>query len=199
MTQNNLLVTSYKSSLISQVEALDETGLTKILEAILQCWKDGRTLFICGNGGSAGNAVHLANDYLYGIGNGERPGMRVIALPANEAVMTCLANDVGYDSVFSTQLDALASPGDILMVFSGSGNSPNVVKAIERSRELGMQSIALLGYSGGKCKSIADMVLHFEIDDMQISEDMQLAVGHMIMKHLHANRDAVGKGSATDA
>lgn len=199
MTQNNPIVTSYKASLISQVEALDETGLTKILEAILQCWKDGRTLFICGNGGSAGNAVHLANDYLYGIGNGERPGMRVIALPANEAVMTCLANDVGYDSVFSAQLDALASPSDILMVFSGSGNSPNVVKAIERSRELGMKSIALLGYSGGKCKSIADMVLHFEIDDMQISEDMQLAVGHMIMKHLQANRDAVGNGSATDA
>lgn len=199
MTQNNPIVTSYKASLISQVEALDETGLTKILEAILHCWKDGRTLFICGNGGSAGNAVHLANDYLYGIGNGERPGMRVIALPANEAVMTCLANDVGYDSVFSAQLDALASPSDILMVFSGSGNSPNVVKAIERSRELGMKSIALLGYSGGKCKSIADMVLHFEIDDMQISEDMQLAVGHMIMKHLQANRDAVGNGSATDA
>ena len=199
MNKKNLMVASYKSSLISQIEALDEACLTKILGTILQCWKNERTLFICGNGGSAANAVHLANDYLYGIGNGEKPGMRVIAMPANEAVMTCLANDVGYDSVFSAQLDALASPGDVLMVFSGSGNSPNVVKAIERSRSLGMQSIALLGYSGGQCKSSADMVLHFEIDDMQISEDMQLVVGHMIMKHLHANRNFVGKGSATNA
>lgn len=199
MIQSNPMVASYKSSLISQLEDLDETVLIQILDTILKCWKDGRALFICGNGGSAANAVHLANDYLYGIGNGERPGMRVIALPANEAVMTCLANDVGYDSVFSAQLDALASPGDLLMVFSGSGNSLNVLKAIDRSRELGMQSIALLGYSGGKCKSVADMVLHFKVDDMQISEDMQLVVGHMIMKHLHENRDAVGEESSTNA
>ena len=191
MPNNQSMVTSYKALLISQVEALDEKCLQKIFDIILQCWKDGRTLFICGNGGSAANSVHLANDYLYGIGNGEKPGMRVVGLPANEAVMTCLANDVGYDSVFSSQLNALASEGDVLMVLSGSGNSPNVVKAIEKSKDLNMQSIALLGFSGGHCKSIADLVLHFDIDDMQIAEDMQLVVGHMIMKHLFANRTSI--------
>ena len=185
------MISSYKRNLVSQVELLDEKLVSEICEQVLRCWKDGRRLFICGNGGSAANAVHLANDYLYGVGNGEIPGMKVTGLPANEAVMTCLANDVGYEFVFSQQLRALASEGDILLAFSGSGNSPNIVEALKTARELGLTSIALLGFSGGKSKDLADVVLHIEINDMQISEDLQLTVGHMIMKHLFNNRNVV--------
>ena len=149
----------------------------------------GGRLLACGNGGSAGNAVHLANDFLYGVGRKKGIGMRVEALSANPAVLTCLANDIGYDQVYAEQLRVKANPGDVLIVFSGSGNSPNVVKAIEMGNSLGMKTFAVLGYSGGKCKEVAQVPIHFAIDDMQISEDLQLIVGHMCMQWLCAHPD----------
>ena len=155
---------------------------------LLDCWKSGRQLFICGNGGSAGNAIHLANDFLYGISKVAGSGLRVIALPANAAVLTCLANDEGYDTIFSTQLAVLARKGDVLLAFSGSGNSPNIVAVLEKAKEMGVKSYAVLGYTGGKAKALADEPIHFAVDDMQISEDLQLVVGHMLMQWLYANR-----------
>ena len=95
-------------------------------EELLRCWKDGNQVFICGNGGSAGNAVHLANDFLYGISRTLGSGLRVHALPANTAVLTCLANDEGYDQIYSLQLAVQARAGDVLIVLSGSGNSPGL-------------------------------------------------------------------------
>ena len=115
-------------------------------------------------------------------------GLRVIALPANAAVLTCLANDEGYDTVFSTQLAVLACKGDVLLAFSGSGNSPNILRVLEQAREMGVKSYAILGYTGGKAKAMVDDPIHFAVDDMQISEDMQLVVGHMLMQWLYANR-----------
>ena len=98
-------------------------------------WIDGRNVFICGNGGSAANAMHIANDFHYGIGacgpGPSLPGLRVEALPANSGVITCLANDTGYANIYSHQLRVKGQPGDILIVLSGSGNSPNVVQALE--------------------------------------------------------------------
>jgi D-sedoheptulose 7-phosphate isomerase len=103
-------------------------------------------------------------------------------------VITCLANDEGYDQVFSLQLAVLARKGDVLIALSGSGNSPNIVRALEKARAIGMTSYAVLGYSGGKAKSLADIPIHFQIDDMQISEDAQTIVGHMLMQWLYAQR-----------
>ena len=148
-------------------------------------------MFFAGNGGSAGNAVHLANDFLYALSKRAGSGLRVHGLPANQAVMTCLANDEGYDKVFSLQLAVQARKGDILIVFSGSGNSPNILLAIEEARRLGMRSYAVLGFSGGKAKAMADVPIHLAIDDMQIAEDAQLIIGHMMMQWLSQHRDAV--------
>src|SRR3954462_8459825 len=91
---------------------------------LLECWKSGRQVFLCGNGGSAGNAVHLANDFLYGISKTRGSGLRVHALPANSSVLTCLANDEGYDEICALQLAVQARADDVLIVLSGSGNSP---------------------------------------------------------------------------
>jgi D-sedoheptulose 7-phosphate isomerase len=151
----------------------------------LHLWKNNKQLFICGNGGSAGNAIHLANDYLYGISPKSPPAMRVTALTANSSILTCLGNDVGYDAIFSEQLKTLGQSGDSLLVFSGSGNSPNVVEAIKTAKTLGITSYAIVGFSGGKCKELADHSIHIELDDMQISEDFQCIVGHMVMQWLH--------------
>ena len=157
----------------------------------MACWKENRQLFICGNGGSAGNAIHIANDFLLGISKVYGSGLRVHALPANPAIITCLANDEGYDSIFSYQLAVQASSEDRLLVFSGSGNSPNVLKALDTAKSIGMKSYAILGFSGGKAKEIADVPIHFAIDDMQVSEDMQVIVCHMIMQWLYSRREEV--------
>ena len=144
-------------------------------------------LFLCGNGGSAGNAIHLANDFNYGVDLENGIGLRVDALPANAAVITCLANDEGYDNIFSQQLKVKANKGDILLVLSGSGNSPNVIRALEVGNKIGMQTFAILGFSGGVSKEVAQHSIHFPLDDMQISEDLQLMVGHMCMQWLSQN------------
>jgi D-sedoheptulose 7-phosphate isomerase len=148
-------------------------------------------VYICGNGGSAGNAIHLANDFIFGIDPSAKRALDVEALSANSAVLTCLGNDIGYDNIFSHQLKVKASQSDVLLVLSGSGNSPNILNALQQANELGLHTVAILGYSGGKAKSLAKLAIHFAIDDMQISEDLQLIVGHMLMRQMaKLNRDA---------
>ena len=156
-------------------------------EALRQAWRDGRTIYLCGNGGSAGNANHLANDFLYGAGVTNGIGLKVDSLSANPAVLTCLANDIGYENVYAEQLRVKGEPGDVLIVLSGSGNSPNVVKALEMGAAKGMTTFAILGFTGGKCKALAQHPIHFPVDDMQISEDLQMVIGHLCMQWLCAN------------
>lgn len=115
-------------------------------QIFLKAWNTGKRIYMCGNGGSAGNAIHLANDFTYGAGVRRGIGLRIEALPANASVLTCLANDIGYDKVFSEQLRVKAEPGDVLVVLSGSGNSPNVVNALEMGNSLGMTTLAILAY-----------------------------------------------------
>ncbi len=160
------------------------SAVADLAEDLLALWKHGGTLFICGNGGSAGNAIHLANDFLYGIAKESGLGMRVQALSANSSVLTCLANDIGYDQIFSAQLAVQGRKDDILLAFSGSGNSSNIVRALEKARTMSIKTYAVLGYGGGQCKTLADVPIHFAVDDMQIAEDVQLIIGHMLMQWL---------------
>ena len=181
----------YANKLSDVLSSSDWSGVAQLGKDMRECWLAGRQVFVCGNGGSAGNAIHLANDFLYGIGMRTGAGLKVQALSANPAMITCLANDVGYDYIFSEQLAVLAESGDLLLVLSGSGNSPNILRVLEQANSMGVKSCAILGYSGGKCKSLADFSIHFPVDDMQIAEDMQLVVGHMLMKWLYQNRPDV--------
>lgn len=178
----------YASRLQDVLATADWSNVARLSDDMLACWKERRQVFFCGNGGSAGNAIHLANDFLYGIAKKTGGGIRVHALSANAAVMTCLGNDVGYDRIFSEQLAVQAQAGDLLVVLSGSGNSPNIVSVLEQAKGMGVKSYAILGYSGGKCKEISDVAIHFPVNDMQIAEDMQLVVGHMLMQRLYDQR-----------
>lgn len=181
------------------IQRLQDSFSPAIIEAIemlaqelLRAWTEGRHVYICGNGGSAANAIHMANDFHYGIGAcgaGPRlPGLRVEALPANASIITCLANDTGYDNIYAHQLQVKGRKDDILIVLSGSGNSTNVVLALETAKQLGIKSFAILAFSGGRCLELADIPIHFTIDDMQIAEDTQLVVGHLCMQWLNANK-----------
>jgi D-sedoheptulose 7-phosphate isomerase len=182
-----LFFAEYGARLQSVLQSSDWTGVERLAEELGRCWRDGRQVFLCGNGGSAGNAIHLANDFLYGVSKTFGSGLRVSALPANSAVLTCLANDLDYDSIFSAQLAVLGRKDDVLIALSGSGNSPNIVKGLEQANALGMKTYAILGYTGGKAKTLASVPIHFPVNDMQISEDLQLIVGHMIMQWLYQN------------
>ena len=166
----------------------DWSDVHQLAQAMLESWQGGKRVFLCGNGGSAGNAIHLTNDFLYGISKTTGGGLRVMALSANSAVITCLANDVGYDHIFSEQLAVQAQKGDLLIALSGSGNSGNIVRVLEQATVMEVRSFAILGFSGGKSKQLADVAIHFPVDDMQIAEDLQLIVGHMVMQWLYANR-----------
>jgi len=191
MTTSKLSTASFSDYATRMQEVLsrsDWSGVAQLGQAMRECWVAGHQVFFCGNGGSAGNAIHLANDYLYGIAKRTGGGMRVSSLSANAAVITCLANDVGYDSIYSEQLAVQAQTGDLLIVLSGSGNSPNILKVLEQAKLMDVTSCAILGYTGGKAKALADIPIHFDVNDMQIAEDMQLVVGHMIMQWLYENQ-----------
>ena len=160
-------------------------GLAKDLQL---CVRSGVRVFICGNGGSAGNANHLANDFLYGIAKQKGRGLKVISLSSNPAVITCLANDVGYEEIYSEQLAVQGQKGDLLIALSGSGNSANIINVLKQAKQMQIKSYAILGFDGGKCLQNADVPIHFPIDDMQIAEDLQIIVGHMVMQWLYANK-----------
>ncbi len=158
-------------------------GAVAILaDALREALRSGTQVFLAGNGGSAANAIHLANDLQYAIGRDATVGVRAEALTANTSVLTCLANDISYDEVFAHQIRIKGEPGDILIVLSGSGNSTNVVRALEVANDMKLRTFAVLGYSGGRCREIAQTAIHFAVDDMQIAEDLQLTVGHMCLQ-----------------
>ncbi len=176
----------YSDRLSAVLAVADWTRVSLLARDIEIVWKRGGQVFLCGNGGSAGNAIHIANDLIYGVAKRTGGGVKALALSANPAVLTCLANDVGYDHVFSEQLAVLGRKGDVLIALSGSGNSPNIVNALERARLMHVKSYAILGYGGGRSLELADIAIHFPVEDMQIAEDMQLVVGHMLMQWLYA-------------
>lgn len=185
----------YAERLAAACRNIPVDGVGKLADALLRCWSTRKQVFLFGNGGSAGNAIHIANDWIYGISRTFGSGLKVTALPANSAVLTCLANDEGYASIFVNQLAVLAEPGDIAIALSGSGNSANIVAALEHCNRTGIETYAILGYSGGKAKTLANHPIHVAIDDMQISEDLQLIIGHMLMQWLYQRRDTVAKKS----
>lgn len=181
-------IAGYANRLSEVLASADWSGVSLLGKDMLEAWHSGRQVFFCGNGGSAGNAVHLANDFIYGVAKRTGGGIKAVALSANPAVMTCLANDVGYDSIYSEQLAVLANEGDVLVTLSGSGNSPNILRVLEQAKAMKVKSFAVLGFTGGHAKTIADVAIHFPVDDMQIAEDMQLVVGHILMQWLYENR-----------
>ena len=180
------LFRDYSRRLNATLETFDWTPVERLAYDLLDCWQTGRQVFLAGNGGSAANASHIANDFLYPLSKTPGSGLRAHSLASNPAVMSCLANDEGYDQVFALQLGVLARKGDILIALSASGNSPNIIRALEQAKAIGMSSYAVLGFSGGTAKAIVDVPVHFAVDDVQMAEDTQLIVGHMVMQWLYA-------------
>ena len=158
----------------------------QLKDAMLKTKAQGGAIYICGNGGSAANAIHMANDFTYGYCEAHRR-FNVEALSANSSVLTCLANDIGYENIYSHQVENKADKKDLLIVLSGSGNSPNIIRAVEAARNKGVSSLGILGYDGGKAKDIVNISIHTAIDDMQVAEDLQLMIAHAAIRMMDGN------------
>ena len=178
-------IESYKSKL---VKALLDPSFDKIpflVKEIIKTKKNNKRIFICGNGGSAANAMHIANDLIYGAGMKSGIGFNIEDLSSNSSVLTCLANDIGYENIFSEQLRVKAKKNDLLIVLSGSGNSKNIINVLKMAKKMSVKSFAILGFNGGKAKKICNYPIHFSVNDMQISEDIQIIISHLLMKLLN--------------
>ena len=170
----------YRSRLIKGFDLLDWGSINKLADKLMNCFHENRQVFVCGNGGSGANAIHIANDFLYGITKRLGAGLRCKALTANSSVITCLANDENYSEIFAYQIAVEADPGDVLLVLSGSGNSQNILRAIEVADEKGLSTFAILGFDGGKAKDMVKTSIHAPVNDMQVSEDIQMIIAHII-------------------
>lgn len=178
-------INNYKEKLILALSDRSFNKIPHLVNEIKKTKKNSKTIYICGNGGSAANAMHIANDLIYGAGTKSGKGFNIEALSSNSSVITCLANDTGYENIFSEQLRVKGKKGDILIVLSGSGNSKNIINVLKIAKKIGIKTFGILGFSGGKAKKLCDFPIHFAINDMQISEDIQIIISHLLMKLLN--------------
>ena len=182
--QNQKLVNQYSERLIKTIKLEKYNKINFLYKKIFETWKKGKTIYICGNGGSAGNANHIANDLIFAAGKKNKSGLKVESLASNPSIITCLANDIGYENIFSEQIKVKGTKGDLLIALSGSGNSKNIINAIRTAKKKNLYTFAILGFNGGKCKKIVNNYVHYQINDMQISEDMQMIVLNMCIQEL---------------
>ncbi|MBM4435837.1 MAG: SIS domain-containing protein [Actinobacteria bacterium] len=178
---------AYLADLAHAVQAVDHRQIDRIAEALREAWAAERTIFVAGNGGSAAAASHFAIDLgKTTLGDGPVPHrVRAIALTDNTALLTAWANDVAYEAVFAEQLRNLGRPGDVLVLISCSGASPNLLAAAQAARELGVRVIALTG-PGAPLAKLAALHLEMPGPNMQIIEDLHLAVCHALTLSLRS-------------
>ncbi len=168
---------------------LDLERVAQVVAALARARAEGRRVFVFGNGGSAATASHFACDLGKGTLEANLPRFKVICLNDNMPTLTAFANDVGYDVVFAEPLIALAERGDLAIAFSASGNSPNVVRAIETARARGLVTIGFSGFSGGKLQDLSDIHLHVPARSYGHVEDLHLALSHAICEMLKLKHD----------
>jgi D-sedoheptulose 7-phosphate isomerase len=159
--------------------------IQKAAEVIIASLAKGGTLFVCGNGGSAGDAQNLVTELVARLKDNRTP-IRALCLNADTSVLTAISNDFSYEHVFSRQLEALAKAGDVLMVITTSGNSPNVLKALEQARKQSVKTVLLGGYQGGKAKPLADIAVLAPGENAGFIQECHIAIYHLICGVLEA-------------
>ena len=176
---------SYRREVIEFLAVLDLGAVLAAAKVLRSARDRGAVVYIAGNGGSATTASHMVTDLMFGRGLPE-PGLRVIGLVDNQAVLTATANDVSYDEVFARQLRRLARQGDVVILVSASGNSANVVRAAEVAREMEVTVIGLTGFDGGRLAGLSDVSVHVPSppDAYGPVEDVHLIVNHMLVAAL---------------
>ena len=174
----------YVETLCDVLRDLPMKDLTLALRLLERAFTERRQIFIAGNGGSAATASHMANDLAKGIAEVGGRGFRAIALSDNVPLITAIANDKSYDEIFAYQLSTLGQAGDVLIVISGSGNSANIVRAVEVAQHMQITTIALLGMGGGRAAKMADISVIVPSDDYGPIEDIHMVLDHLFTAYL---------------
>lgn len=175
-------IKEYYEREIRVINNLNLDEINEAMNAIYETYKNGGTIYVCGNGGSASTASHMQNDFNKGISEYIDKKFNFYCLNDNISTIMAIANDIGYEEIFRFQLINKITPNDLLIGISGSGNSKNVLNAVQYAKEIGAKVVGMTGYTGGKLKEIADYVMHVDEMDMQIAEDIHMTFDHMIMK-----------------
>ena len=176
----------YLTELVDVLNNLDFDVLDEIIKVFQEARQKENSIFVFGNGGSAAAASHMTSDLGKNTRMPNQPRVRILSLNDNIPTLTAYANDEGYENIFSEPLLSLAKPGDVAIAISGSGNSLNVLKAINTARQIGMKTIGLTGFQGGKLKEITDICLIVPSDHMEQIEDVHLIINHMIAEQLRS-------------
>ena len=166
---------------IAVINNLNMNSINQVMNILETARLEEKNIFICGNGGSAATASHYCCDFNKGVSENQEKKYNFECLNDNIPTLMALSNDIGYEEIFRFPLKNKMKSGDILIGISGSGNSKNVVNAMEYAKSIGGTTIAIVGYSGGKMKKIADYNIHVNINNMQISEDIHMMLDHMMM------------------
>lgn len=174
-------IKAYIENEIEILSKLDQDAINKAMNLLEITREKGSNVYVFGNGGSAATASHMENDFNKGISEKLGKKYRFQCINANMATIMAIANDNGYDRVFVQQLENRLKPEDVIVAISGSGNSENVIKAVEYAKRQGCKIIGMTGYEGGKLKRLSDVSLHVPLDNMQITEDIHIIFNHMMM------------------
>lgn len=190
----------YIDDLKSTLDSLNRAQLNAMIELFFYAQREQKQVFTFGNGGSGATASHAAGDFIKGASFGLEKRFRMICLNDNIPSMMAIANDTNWSEVFVESLKNYLNPGDVVIGISGSGNSENVIKAMQYAKDHQGKTIAMCGFKGGKIAEMADVVIHAQIHDMEVVEDVHMAVFNIVKKHmmaeLHSNQSM---GSTYDA
>ncbi len=195
----DLDVDQYLDRCSEVMRQLDKAAIERLAADIYAAYGNRRAVFICGNGGSGANASHFCEDLGKSTLAREEfeddrvPRLKVMSLTDNTPYILAWANDEGFDRIFVEQLKNFAEPGDVLLAISGSGNSPNVLRAVEWAKRHQLKTWGMTGYDGGRLKQIADDAVHVALDDMGLVESIHLTVFHWILNDVFARIHRVGR------
>ncbi|MCC7129642.1 MAG: SIS domain-containing protein [Anaerolineae bacterium] len=181
MPDDNLMIDTYLDQLVEVIRALPRQPLLDILSLLRAAQREKRQIFVFGNGGSAATASHMVCDLIKNTRSPSRERMKVIGLADNMATLSAYANDEGYERVFAEPLESLGEPGDLAIAISGSGNSPNVLRAVETARRKGLRTVGLTGFAGGKLADMVDVALIAPAGRIEQVEDLHLVIDHLLV------------------
>lgn len=181
MSEHTQTIQNYLLTLKAVIDNFPVADLVKILEVIEDARQNGNTVFTCGNGGSWATAAHMAADFSKNTRMEGQKRLKVIGLGDNVPSLTAYANDEGYDRVYAEPLITLMKPGDVLLAISGSGNSPNILRAVETANEIGATTLGLTGFHGGELAKCVDHALVIPSDSIEMVEDFHMIIDHILV------------------
>ena len=182
MINFNADIDSYLEKLKETIDNIDRNEINTLINLFLKARDEGRHIFIMGNGGSASTASHSVCDFNKGLSYGKDRRFKILCLNDSMSTVSAYSNDVAYEVAFLEQLKNFVEPGDMVIGISGSGNSKNILLAIDYANSVGAETVGITGYNGGKLKLMAKYSVNANVHDMQISEDIHMILNHLTMK-----------------